>query len=105
MEEEDFKSWLSGLYVYDGNSKLFATLKQFINNTLAGMFKTPKDNSKIDTFPSKPYFELKREEEKKEKLKQEELNRKEKYKSFENSLIYYGSIKQRYLDNLKKKGE
>ncbi len=108
LQEEDYKSWLRGLYIYDGNSKLFATLKQFINNTLAGMFKSSKDNSKIDTYPVKPYFELKKEQEEKEKLKQEEIKRNERYKNFESSLLYYGSIKQRYLENLQnknKKGE
>jgi hypothetical protein len=106
LTEEDYKSWLRGLYIYDGNSKLFATLKQFINNTLAGMFKSSKDNTKIETYPSKPYFELKKEQEEKQaKEKQQELKRKEKYKNFENSLLYYGSMKQRYLDNLQKKGE
>ena len=105
LTEEDYKSWLRGLYTYDGNSKLFASLRQFINNTLAGMFKSAKDNTKIETYPTKPYFELKREEEQKQKLKQEELKRKEKYKNFESSLLYFGSIKQRYLDNLNKKGE
>ena len=47
IEEEDYKSWLRGLYTYDGNSKLFATLKQFITNLIAGMFKGQKDNTKI----------------------------------------------------------
>ena len=105
IEEEDYKSWLQGLYTYDGNSKLFATFRQFITNMLAGMFKGQKDNTKIDTYPSKPYFELKKEEEAKQKEKQEELKRKEKYKNFENSLNYYGTMKQRYLENLQKKGE
>ena len=106
MEEEDYKSWLRGLYIYDGNGKLFATLRQFITNMLAGMFKGQKDNTKIDTYPSKPYFELKKEEE--NKKKKEELERNKKYEDFENSLIYYGTMKQRYLENLKnkqKKGE
>ena len=105
LTEEDYKSWLRGLYIYDGNSKLFATLKQFINNTLAGIFKSQKDNTKIDTYPLKPYFELKKEEEQKQKEKQEEKKRKDKYKNFESSLNYYGTMKQRYLENLQKKGE
>ena len=106
MGEEDYKSWLRGLYVYDGNSKLFATLRQFITNTLAGMFKGQKDNTKIETYPSKPYFELKKEKEKKEQM--QELEKNEKYKNFENSLIYYGTMKQRYLKKMEsksKKGE
>ena len=105
MEEEDYKSWLRGLYIHDGNSKLFASLRQFISNVLAGLFKGQKDNTKIDSYPQKPYFELKKEEERNNKEKAEELKRKEKYRNFENSLLYYGSIKQRYLDKFKEKGE
>jgi hypothetical protein len=105
MEEEDYISWLRGLYIHDGNGKLFASLKQFITNILASMFKGQKDNTKIDTYPQKPYFELRNEEQQKKKTTKEELERKEKYKNFENSLLYYGSIKQRYLDKLNKKGE
>lgn len=101
MEEEDYKSWLRGLYTYDGNSKLFATLKQFITNTLAGMFKSQKDNSKIETYPAKPYFELKKEEKNKET--KEKLERNKKYANFENSLKYYGTMKQRYLEKLQNK--
>ncbi len=106
IEEEDYKSWLRGLYIHDGNGKLFATLRQFITNMLAGMFKGQKDNTKIDTYPSKPYFELKREEEQKKKGK--EIERSKKYENFENSLKYYGTMKQRYLEKLEqkqKKGE
>ena len=106
MEEEDYKSWLRGLYVYDGNGKLFATLRQFITNMLASMFKGQKDNTKIDTYPQKPYFELREEEENKKKIEEEERNKK--YEEFENSLKYYGTMKQQYLEKLgkqNKKGE
>jgi len=105
MEEEDYKSWLQGLYIYDGNGKLFATLRQFISNTLASMFKGKKDNTKIDVYPSKPYFELKKEEEAKKKKEQEEKERNKKYENFENSLKYYGAMKQRYLEKLKNEQE
>ena len=108
MEEEDYISWLRGLYIHDGNGKLFSSLKQFFSNILAGMFKGQKDNTKIDTYPKKPYMELEKEKKKNEKIKKEEENRKRKYKIFENSLLYYGSIKQRYLKKLEeteKKGE
>ena len=67
MEELDYKCWLNGLYNYDGNSKLMASLKQFLGN----MFSKTPDKTKIDTYPSKPYTEQekekKREEEKKNK--------------------------------------
>jgi len=101
MEEEDYKSWLRGLYIHDGNGKLLLSLKQFLTNIIAKMFKGQKDNNKIPTYPKKPYTELEKEKESKKK----ELEKQERYKNFENSLVYYGTLKQQYLDKLKKKGE
>lgn len=97
MEEEDYKSWLRGLYIHDGNGKLMSSLKQFIYNIIA----KNKDNTKIDTYPTKPYTELMKEEEKEQKKQL----RENKYKEFENSLIYYGTLKQQYKDKLLEKGE
>lgn len=100
MEEEDYKSWLRGYYIHDSSSKIMMSFKQFINNILASIAKKPKDNTKIDTYPKKPYLELERE------YKQKEKSKNEKYKQFEESLVYYGTLKQQYLDRLqKKKGE
>lgn len=102
MEETDYKSWLLGLYIHDGNGKLFVSLKQFLGNMIASMFKGKKDTSKIDTYPSKPYGELQKEkiiDKKKES---------EKYINYQKDFVYYGTIKQRYLDQIKnkqKKGE
>ncbi|MBR5303444.1 MAG: hypothetical protein IKU37_01290 [Candidatus Gastranaerophilales bacterium] len=100
-EELDYKCWLQGLYIHDGNGKLFMSLKQFIGNILASMFKGSKDNSKIDTYPSKPYGELEKEENKNNK----EKDKKQKYEEYENSLAYFGTLKKQYLDKLSKKGE
>ena len=101
MEELDYKCWLQGLYIHDGNGKLFNSLKQFIHNMIAGMFKGSKDTSKIDTYPSKPYNEIARgqiiETKQKEKI--------QKYKEYENSLVYFGTLKQQYENRLNKKGE
>lgn len=101
MEESDYKSWLLGLYIHDGNGKLFMSLKQFLHNMVAGMFKGKKDNSKVSTYPEKPYGELAKE--KQEKINKE--NQNNKYQEYQKSLEYYGTLKQRYLENLKKKGE
>ncbi len=101
MEEFDYKCWLQGLYIHDGNGKLFASLKQFMTNLFASMFKGTKDHSKIENYPLKPYSELEKE---KEIEKKKEI-KKEKYKNYENSLVYFGTLKQQYLDKLKKKGE
>ena len=101
VEETDYKCWLQGLYIHDGNGKLFASLKQFINNVVASLTKGKKDNKPIDNYPKKPYTELDKEN----KMKELEKRKKENYENFHNSLIYFGTMKQRYLDKLKKKGE
>lgn len=101
FEEEDYKSWLRGLYIHNGNGLLFSSLKQFISNKVAGLFKGKKDNTKIDTYPVKPYSEL----EKENKKKTEEKKKEEKYKKFENDLVYFGTLKQQYLDKITKKNQ
>ena len=101
MEELDYECWLQGLYNHDGNAKLFTSLKQFISNILAGMFKGKKDNTKIDTYPIKPYGELQKEKEEEKKLQQS----KQKYKDFEKSLVYFGTLKKQYIEKIRKKGE
>lgn len=102
MEETDYKSWLNGLYNYDGNIKVMLNLKQFLYNIVSSIFKGQKDNAKIDTYPKKPYTELEKEKNKPQKVK-------DKHKDYHNSLMYFGSIKQIYLDRMlnknKKKGE
>ena len=98
-EELDYKCWLQGLYTHHGNGLLFNSLKQFIGNIVASMFKGKKDTTKLDTYPKKPYTEL----EKENKLKQKQEEENVKYKSFESSLVYYGTLKQQYLERLEKK--
>ena len=48
MEETDYKSWLLGLYIHDGNSKLHYSLIQYIGNLVSSFFKGKKDNTKIN---------------------------------------------------------
>lgn len=103
LEELDYKCWRQGLYNYDGNGKLLYSFKQFISNILSIFTNQPKDTTEIETYPIKPYGEL-------QKDKIEEKNKKEKerntnYQEYQNSLIYYGTLKKQYLDKLKKKGE
>ena len=97
LEEVDYKCWLQGLYTHDGNGRLTRSFKQFIYNIIS----KNKDTEKIETYPTRPYSELNKEE---EKNKENEL-KKQKYKDFENSLIYYGTLKQQYKDKLLQKGE
>lgn len=102
MEELDYKCWLNGLYNYDGNSKLMAGLKQLILNIVSSFSKGQKDTTKIDSYPTKPYTELEKEKKKPKKIK-------DKHKDYHDSLMYFGSIKQIYLDRMlnknKEKGE
>ena len=101
MEELDYKCWLQGLYIHDGNGKLFFSLKQHLSNIVASMFKGKKDTSKIETYPKKPYTEIEKEKQEEEKKKKRELD----YEKYRQDFIYFATIKQRYLDNLEKKGE
>lgn len=105
IEENDYKSWLQGLYNYEGNGKLLASLKQFIGNIIAGISNKSKDNKEIPSYSNKPYMEL----EKEQKLKKtEEEIKKDRYREYENSLVYYGTLKQQYTERIKqqkKKGE
>ena len=91
QEEVDYKCWLNGLYVYDGNSKLNALLRQQLGNMFA---KTP-NREEIDTYVKKPFTELKKEEKEKTKV--------DNYTNYQNSLIYFGSLKKVYKDKLTKK--
>lgn len=97
LEENDYKSWLQGLYIHEGNGKLMASLKQYINNMLS---KT-RNNDKIPPYSEKPYLEL----EKQKKATDEAEKKRQKYKDYENSLVYYGTLKQQYIEKMKMKGE
>lgn len=89
IEENDYNCWLQGLYVYDGNSKLNALLRQQLGNMFA---KTP-NTKEIEGYSERPYIELSRK-------KREEQDDNKKYKDYQNSLIYYGSIKEIYKNRL-----
>lgn len=97
IEELDYKCWRQGLYVYDGMGKLILSLRQFINNIFAKMFKGKLDNTKIDSYPQKPYIELEKEE-KEQKQKMKQLNN-------DKILMVQGSIKQIYMERLKNKNK
>ena len=99
MEELDYKCWLQGLYIHDGNGKLFSSLKQYLGNLVASMFKGKKDTKQIETYPKKPYMELEKDKQKKEIEKQKQLN----CERFRQNFIFFGTMKQRYLESLKKK--
>lgn len=103
-EELDYKCWLNGLYTHDGNTKIMLGLRQFLYNLVSNFFGkgNHQDTTKIDSYPSKPYTELAKE---KKEPKQENDNKKD----YQNSLIYFGSLKQIYMSKIdkeeSKKGE
>lgn len=99
-EELDYKCWLNGLYVHDGNTKVMLGLRQFLYNIVSSFGKgNQQDTTKIKSYPIRPYTELE-----KEVNKPKEKNNK---KDYQNSLVYFGSLKQIYINNIKnkKKGE
>lgn len=98
MEELDYKCWLQGLYIY----KATLNSEEVLRSTLVNMFSSKKQNIKIEEYPKKPLSELNKEE--KQRMDKNRKN-SEKYINFQNSLCYFGSMKQRYLDNLEKKRE
>lgn len=99
IEEADYKSWLQGLYIHDGNGKLTLSLKQFIGN----MMSKTKDNTEIGTYPSEPY-NIKNN--KNNNQNNNEIKETKKQEEYRNSLLYYGTIKARYLEKMKSnKGE
>lgn len=89
LEEWDYKSWSIGLYNYDGNSKLNALLRQQLGN----MFAKVPNKEKIDGYTPKPYSEIEKEKNNKEQVDN-------KYQTYQNSIIYFGSIKKVYTDKL-----
>ena len=99
MEELDYICWLQGLYINDGNNKLTDKL-------LLGMarFMGSKVNKPLDKYPKEPYSVLSK---KTQKGKKEDL-KAIKYEKYQQDFAYFGTLKQRYLDNLRnkqKKGE
>ena len=99
MEEMDYKCWLQGLYVY----KATINSEEVLRNTLVNMFSSKKQNIKIDEYPSKPFIEIGKSDKKEINTKKEKQLKENKYENFQNSLCYFGSMKQRYIDNLTNK--
>lgn len=95
MEEWDYKCWLQGLYNYKGE----ISSEEVLRNTLINMFSSKKIDLKIETYPLKPFSQ----QEKEKDVKNEELTKKQKYENFQNSLSYFGSMKQRYIERMKQR--
>jgi len=99
-EEKDYICWLQGLYIHQGNGLIIGSLKQFIGN----MFSKSKDQTNLGTYPKKPYTELEKDEI--NKNKEQKAKNSNKYNEFQNSLVYFGTLKQQFLDRQRqKKGE
>ena len=103
VEETDYKSWLMGLYIHNGNGILVSSLKQFLGNIVASFSKgSQKDTTELPKYPRVPYCETAKEDKRKEEVAKKQQN----YKDYENDLMYFGTLKQQYIEKLsKKKGE
>lgn len=100
MEELDYKCWLNGLYVYDGNNKLSEGIKQQIHNMLSGFYQNMQlDNRTIEKYMNKPLTELIKDEKNKKQIEQD------KYKKQNEILVCQASIKQIYLEKIKRQNK
>lgn len=94
-EEMDYKCWLQGLYNHKGNTTLFNRFVQLIHNIIACFTKSQKDYEKIETYPLKPLTQ-KSAEKKKEN---------DKPIDYTTQTAIQGSIKQIYIERMKRKAE
>ena len=92
MEETNFKCWLQGLYLHDGNSVLNERLTVSISRMLGGKGKFSEQ-----TYPKQPY-DLFKENEEKTIEKEKEKKHNDYFKSFN----YFASIKQKFTEKIKK---
>jgi len=99
IEEMDYKCWLQGKYIHNGNGILVKSLEQ----VLATMFGGKKSHPKLEEYPNKPYLIQEKEKQEKLNLEMQKKKKKEKYDKFQNSLAYMGTMKKRYLESLKNK--
>ena len=67
MEEMDYKCWLQGKYIHEGNAILTRSLVQSLHN----MFSEKKDSTKLPEFASMPYFQKYKEKQKEIKEEKE----------------------------------
>lgn len=92
MEETNFKCWLQGLYLHDGNSVLNERLTVSISRMLGGKGKFSEQ-----TYTKQPY-DLFKENEEKTIEKEKEKKHNDYFKSFN----YFASIKQKFKEKIKK---
>lgn len=92
MEETNFKCWLQGLYLHDGNSVLNERLTVSISRMLGGKGKFSEQ-----TYPKQPH-DLFKENEEKTIEKEKEKKHNDYFKSFN----YFASIKQKFKEKIKK---
>ena len=98
-EEIDYQCWLLGNYIHRGNGNLVGNLMKM----LSGMFSKNRSTKELPNYPEKPYLQIDKEKKEKENIERNEKIKKEKYDKFQSTLVYQGTLKQRYLENLKNK--
>ncbi len=94
VDDIDYKCWRQGLYVYDGVGRIVLSLKQMLGN----MFSSHKDRTLIEPYFSKPINILEQENKQENIKKKKEMN----YKKFEENIVYFGTLKQQFLEKVKK---
>lgn len=99
MEEADYLCWLQGEYIHEGNGILTSALIK----TLKNMFGGKKDNGVLPTYTEKPYLLRSKEKQEQENKNRKEIEKKEKYEKFQQTLMYAGTMKKRYLESIKNK--
>ena len=92
-EEDNYVSWLVGLYIHNGNTILTNKELVGISRMLGG-----KTQDIEQTYPTKPYSTQKEEE----KIKNKEETKEQAHKEYFNSLNYFASLKQRFVEKVKK---
>jgi len=101
MEEMDYKCWLEGSYIHKGNGSLVSSLMQLLSN----MFSNNKNTKEIPNYPDKPYLQIEKEKKIQQDIDKKQQEKEKKYEQFQKSLVYQGTLKQRYLESIKNKSK
>lgn len=100
MEEWDYKCWLQGAYINYSNENNLGKVNQTIYNGFQGFSKQPNfDKTIFKSYLEKPYLELRKDEENKEQINENN------YKKQNETLICQAGLKQAFLDRVKRQRE
>ena len=92
-KEHNYKSWLNGLYIHDGNSILTQKLYKGIARLLGS-----KPQSDKRSYPTRPYELYKNEE-----IDNVKNDKENQQKEYFNSMNYYASLKKKFIEKIKER--